>query len=120
MVKQVTSGGWTKQNNQIEEKDADAIGISLYEGICEWAIEDGTSRGIVLWACSVAQWNCMGRPINIDSLGFHNIRKSPAGGDSVVLFYDKNDAAPVTDAVMCWMRCASPVVDADMFTDASN
>ena len=79
-----------KQNNQIEEKDADAIGISLYENICEWAIEDGTSRGIVLWACSVAQWNCMGRPINIDSLGFHNIRKSPGGGDSVVLFYDKN------------------------------
>ena len=73
-----------KQNNQIEEKDADAIGINLYEEICEWAIEDGTSRGIVLWACSVAQWNCMGRPINIDSLGFHNIRKSPAGGDIVL------------------------------------
>ncbi|KAL7445325.1 hypothetical protein ACHAXM_009710 [Skeletonema potamos] len=79
-----------KQNNQIEEKDADPIGIDLYEQICKWAFDDASSRGINVWASSVTQcWNCMGRPINIDALGFHNMRKAP-GLDSVVLFYDKN------------------------------
>lgn len=37
-----------KQNNQIEEKDADPIGIDLYGKIAEWAIEEGTPSGIFL------------------------------------------------------------------------
>lgn len=78
-----------KQNNQIEEKDADPIGIDLYQQICHWALDDGTSRGITVWASAVTQWNCMGRPINIDAIGFHNMKKSP-GLDSVVISYDKN------------------------------
>ncbi len=77
-----------KQNNQIEEKDADPIGIDLYEDICNWALEDGTPSGIMIWACSVTQWNCMGRPISIDDLGFHNMKKGIH--DSVVLFHDKS------------------------------
>ena len=78
-----------KQNNQIEEKDADPIGIDLYEQINKWALDDGSTRGINVWANSVTQWNCIGRPVNIDALGFHNMKKSP-GLDSIVLSYDKN------------------------------
>ncbi len=62
-----------KQNNQIEErKEADPIGIDLYSDIATWAIEEGTPGGILIWASSVTQWNCMGRPINVDSLGFQD------------------------------------------------
>ncbi len=78
-----------KQNNQIEErKEADPIGIDLYSDIATWAIEEGTPGGILIWASSVTQWNCMGRPINVDSLGFHNMRKGVH--DSIVISYDKN------------------------------
>ena len=51
-----------KQNNQIEEKEADPIGIDLYSDIAKWAIEEGTPGGILIWASSVTQWNCKADP----------------------------------------------------------
>ena len=77
-----------KQNNQIEEKDADPIGIDLYGEIAEWAIEEGTPSGILVWASSVTQWNVLGRPINVDALAFHNMQKGQ--NDSIIVSYDKN------------------------------
>ena len=67
-----------KQNNQIEEKEADPIGIDLYSDIAKWAIEEGTPGGILIWASSVTQWNCMGRPINVDALGLSYLCRFPA------------------------------------------
>lgn len=77
-----------KSNNQVDEKDADAIGINLVEQICKWAVASGTAVGIFVWAFMVCQWNCMGRTVNVDPLGFHNFTKSPH--DSVVITYDSN------------------------------
>eukprot|EP00985_Skeletonema_marinoi_P021687 scaffold13411_cov74-Skeletonema_marinoi.AAC.1 len=50
-----------KMGSKEKEKDADPIGIDLCEHIAKWAREDGTSRGINVWASSVTQWNCIGR-----------------------------------------------------------
>jgi hypothetical protein len=35
-----------KGNCQLDESEADPIGIGLYELICKWAIEAGTLSGI--------------------------------------------------------------------------
>ncbi|KAL3765640.1 hypothetical protein ACHAW5_000323 [Stephanodiscus triporus] len=77
-----------KSNRQLDESEADAIGIGLYEQICKWAIEAGTLSGIFVWAFATTQWNIMGRTINVDPMGFHNLRKSQH--DSIVIQYDSN------------------------------
>jgi hypothetical protein len=65
-----------KSNRQVEEKDADAIGMGLYELLCTWTVQSASLTGIMVWAFLVTQWNVMGRTVNVDPLGFHNIRKS--------------------------------------------
>lgn len=77
-----------KGKNQVEEHDADPIGIGLYEQLCEWAVEAGTKPGVFVWAFMTMQWNIMGRTVNVDPLGFHNIKKSQH--DSIILQYDSN------------------------------
>jgi hypothetical protein len=79
-----------KSNRQVEEKDADAIGMGLYELLCTWAVQSASLAGIMVWAFLVTQWNVMGRTVNVDPLGFHNIRKSQH--DSIVVEYDYNKA----------------------------
>ncbi len=72
-----------KGNCQLYENEADLIGIGLHEQICKWAIEAGTLRGIYIWAFATTQWNIIGRTINVDPLGFHNLCKSQH--DSIVI-----------------------------------
>ena len=79
-----------KGKRQLDENEADPIGFGLYEQICKWAVESGTLLGIFIWAFICTQWNVMGRTVNVDPLGFHNLRKSQH--DSVVIKYDDNKA----------------------------
>ena len=58
-----------KGKRQLDENEADPIGIGLYEQICKWAIKAGTLSGIYVWAFATTQWNIMGRTINVDPLG---------------------------------------------------
>ena len=77
-----------KGNCQLDESEADPIGIGLYELICKWAIEAGTLSGIYVWAFATTQWNIMGQAINVDPLGFQNFHKSQH--NSIVIQYDLN------------------------------
>jgi len=77
-----------KGNCQLDEGEADPISIGLFTQICVWAIEAGTLVGIFIWAFAVLQWNIIGRTVNVDPLGFHNIRKSQH--DSIIITYDNN------------------------------
>ncbi len=49
-----------KGKRQLDENEADPIGIGLYEQICKWAIAAGTLSGIYVWAFATTQWNIMG------------------------------------------------------------
>ena len=62
-----------KGKSQLDENEADAIGFGLYEQLCQWAVEAGTLVGIFIWAFITTQWNVMGRTVNVDPLGFHNL-----------------------------------------------
>lgn len=71
---------------QTENKEADPINFSLYEYLCQWAIESGN---IFLWTFTVVQWNMMGRSINVDPLGFHNLSRA-GGSDNLMFLFDSN------------------------------
>jgi hypothetical protein len=71
-----------KSEGKMDTEDSDPIPFPLFCLICEWAHQ---SSNIFLWVFTLLQWNCMGRSISIDSLGFHNFRAAP---DS----YDKSKA----------------------------
>lgn len=77
-----------KGKSQLDENEADPIGFGLYEQLCKWAVESGTLVGIFVWAFMTTQWNIMGRTVNVDPLGFHNMRKSQH--DSIIFQYDSN------------------------------
>jgi hypothetical protein len=49
-----------KCNLQLDENEADPIGIGLYEQLCKWAIGAGTLSGIYVWAFTSTQWYIMG------------------------------------------------------------
>ena len=67
-----------KGKRQLEENEANPIGFGLYEQLCKWAVGSGTTVGIFIWAFLTTQWNIMGRTVNVDPLGFHNLRKIAA------------------------------------------
>jgi hypothetical protein len=71
---------------QLDENEANPIGIGLYEQICKWAIDVGTLSGIFVLAFATTQWNIMGQTLNVDPLGFHNLHKSQH--DSKFIQYD--------------------------------
>ena len=77
-----------KGNRQLDENEADPIGIGLYEQLCKWAITAGTLSGIYVWAFATTQWNIMGRTVNVDPMGFHNLCKSQH--DIIIIQYDSN------------------------------
>ena len=77
-----------KGKRQLDENEADPIGIGLYEQLCKWAIAAGTLSGIYVWAFATTQWNIMGRTVNVDPMGFHNLCKSLH--DSIIIQYDSN------------------------------
>lgn len=61
-----------KSNQQVDEKEADPIGIQLVETMCKWGVKSKTKSGIFVWAFMTCQWNVMGRTVNVDPLGFHD------------------------------------------------
>ena len=77
-----------KSKKQLVESDADPIGINLMELLCQWCVWWGGTVAIFCWAFLLTQWNVMGRTVNVDPLGFHNMKKSQH--DSVVFEYDSN------------------------------
>lgn len=77
-----------KTNRQLSEQESDEIGIGLLEYIAECAVKDGENSGIYVWAFMTTQWNVMGRTVNVDPLGFHNLKKSQH--DSIIIHYDSN------------------------------
>ena len=77
-----------KTNRQLSEQESDEIGIGLLEYLAMCAILDGNKMGIYVWAFMCTQWNVMGRTVNVDPLGFHNLKKSQH--DSIIIHYDSN------------------------------
>jgi hypothetical protein len=66
-----------KQAGELDENDSDPITFPLFRLICQWALGAGN---IFLWVFGLLQWNCMGRSISIDPLGFRNFTM---GSDSI-------------------------------------
>ena len=56
-----------KENGQVEENEADAMPLPLFEYMCLSAIVEGNA---FWWAMSLLQWNLMARVQNIDNLSF--------------------------------------------------
>ena len=71
-----------KKDGELDENEADPIGMPLYHLICEWAISIGD---IFLWVFTVLLWNCMSRCVNIDDLQLGNISM---GTDSAIIEFD--------------------------------
>ena len=100
-----------KGKRQLDQQEADAIGFGLYEKICEWAVDSGTVVGIFCWAFITTQWNVMGRTVNVDPLGFHNLVKSQH--DSVIFLYDSNKKDKKGEKVTpknCYANPSRPLV----------
>ena len=98
-----------RSNGNVEEKEADAIPWTLFEAMCRWAL---TLGNVMVWTFTIIQWNIMGRSINVDPLGFHNLSRS-GGNDSIVIKYDTNkkDAAGEhTSPKNCYANPKNPTV----------
>jgi len=98
-----------KSEGKCDEKDADEIPFTLFEAICRWAIETGS---LMLWAFTVVQWNIMGRSVNVDPLGFHNLSRD-GGSDSIVITFDKNKRDQAGENVSprnCYANPSNPTV----------
>ena len=75
-----------KVMGDLDEENADPIPWALFVQICHWALLSGN---IFVWVFSVMQWNCLGRSVSIDPLGFHNFLP---GVDSIIVQYDNSKA----------------------------
>ena len=98
-----------RSKGQLDQKDADPIDFELYKHICEWSIKD---RDVFSWAFTVTQWNLMGRSVNVDPLGFHNMSRK-GGSDSVVMQYDSNKKDKTgenTSPKNCYANPYQPIV----------
>jgi hypothetical protein len=104
-----------KKAGNVDETESDPFSFSLLRLICCWFISGGHVFG---WCFLLTQWNCMARSINIDCIGWHNMRR---GEDSIVVKYDdtksdkagekcsnKNLYSNPNDMYVCWymaLRC---------------
>ena len=98
-----------KSEGKCDEKDADEIPFTLFEGICCWAIKSGN---IMLWTFTVVQWNIMGRSVNVDPLGFHNLSRD-GGSDCICITLDKNKSDQSGENVSpkkCYANPGNPTV----------
>jgi len=98
-----------KSEGKTKEQDADPIQFPLYIFICNWAVKSGA---IMVWAFTVMQWNCMGRSINIDPLGFRNLSCKEAE-DSIAVHYDANkrdQKGELTSAKNCYANPFNPAI----------
>ena len=98
-----------KGQGEVEEQDADEIPFALFESLCEWSIKSGN---IMVWAFTTLQWNCIGRSVNVDPLGFHNLSRV-GGSDAIVVTYDTNKKDPTgenTSPKQCYSNPTNPTV----------
>jgi hypothetical protein len=81
-----------KETNQakvmgnLDEENAEPILWTLFVQICLRAL---LHENVFVWVFFVLQWNCLGRSVLIDPLGFHNLRPGP---DSIIVEYDSSKA----------------------------
>ena len=101
-----------KKKGNVEENESDPFSFSLLRFVCVWFLDTGNIFG---WSFILTQWMYMARSINIDCLGWNNLKK---GEDSVVIKYDetkadksgescsdKNIYANPGDWHVCWYTC---------------
>ena len=60
-----------KESGDVDEKDADPIPFSLCDYLCKWSIEEDNAFS---WTWSVAQWNCVSRPVNVEPISLFSLR----------------------------------------------
>ncbi len=94
----------TRSNDNDEEKEADAIPWTLFEAMCRWAL---TLSNVMIWSFTIVQWNIMGRSINVNTLGFHNLNCS-GGNDSIVIKYETNKKDAADKHMSPKNCCANP------------
>ena len=75
-----------KKLGKVDEYDSDPFSFTLVRILCTWFLGSGD---IFSWVFLLMQWNCMARSINIDCVGFSNMRR---GTDSLVIKYDDTKA----------------------------
>ena len=101
-----------KANNQLTENDSDPIGMPLLERLCLWCVSCGSLTAMFVWAFIVTQWNLMGRTVNVDPLGFHNIKKGDH--DCIIISFDKNKCdrkGEKTTPKHCYANPKKPLVN---------
>jgi hypothetical protein len=76
-----------EQRGEVDKSDSDPITRPLYLLILSWFLESGE---ISNWLFSLLQWNCIGRSINIDPLGFQNFHMG-TDGMKVTYEFTKSD-----------------------------
>lgn len=72
-----------KKLGKVEEFDSDAFTFPLVRTLCSWFLKSGD---VISWLFLLMQWNCMARSINIDCIGFSNLKR---GSDSIIVKYDE-------------------------------
>ena len=72
-----------KENGQVEENEADAMPMPLFEYMCQSAVVAGNA---LWWVMSLLQWNLMARVQNIDNLSFASFSM---GTDSIRVKYNQ-------------------------------
>ena len=75
-----------KKLGKVDEYDSDPFSFTLVMFICMLVLDSGDIFSLVGF---LMQWNCMTRSINIDYVGFSNLKR---GTDSLVIKYDDTKA----------------------------
>ena len=65
-----------ERRGEVDKNDSDPITRPLYLLMVSWFLEAGS---ISNWLFSLLQWNCIGRSISIDPLGFQNFHMATDG-----------------------------------------
>ena len=72
-----------KKLGKVEEFDSDAFTFPLVRMLCSWFLKSGD---VISWLFLLMQWNFMARSVNIDCIGFSNLKR---GSDSIIVKYDE-------------------------------
>ena len=97
-----------KKEGKADERNADPITSTLFQLICQWAVN---ARNIYVWVFSLCMWNLMSRSISVDSLAFHNIQRGDS--DSIKFKYDETKSDKTGEFVQeknCYANPHKPYV----------
>lgn len=79
-----------KKDGRVEENDAQPINAVLFTLFCTWALQE---NNVFLWVFGLMQWNMMARSINVDPIGFHNMKRGISDSIEIVPDATKTDQA---------------------------